>query len=409
MTQSVLIIGAGQAGAWVARTLRNEGYGGGIVLCGDEQDPPYERPPLSKEQLQAEPPCMPYLITHEEFAALQVEWIGGDAAVRIDRGARTVALASGATLAYGALVLATGGRAYLPPVPGFELDCVHTLRTLPDARRLRGRFQTGARVLVVGGGWIGLEVAAAARDAGCEVTLVEMSQRLCARSAPASLSSYLAGLHASRGVSVRLGVSVTALRPGERGGCTAVFTDANEQQADFVVVGAGLKANDELAVAAGLECQGGIVVDAHCRTSEPAIYAAGDVAVLRRPDGSLRRLESWQNAQDQGIAAAQAILGKPVHYDPVPFFWSQQYDVLMQMAGDAACAADWVVRAHDGLRQTHIALDDGGRLLFGLGINAPRDLRFLRRHIAEGTLLDRDGLADLSTPLEKVARLAVAG
>src|SRR5690606_37963632 len=220
MTQSVLIIGAGQAGAWVARTLRNEGYGGRIVLCGDEQDPPYERPPLSKEQLQAEPPCMPYLITHEEFAALQVEWIRGDAAVRIDRDARTVALASGATLAYGALVLATGGRAYLPPVPGFELDCVHTLRTLPDARRLRGRFQTGARVLVVGGGWIGLEVAAAARDAGCEVTLVEMSQRLCARSAPASLSSYLAGLHASRGVSVRLGVSVTALRPGERGGCT---------------------------------------------------------------------------------------------------------------------------------------------------------------------------------------------
>ncbi|MBO9353978.1 ferredoxin reductase [Bordetella petrii] len=409
MMQSVLIIGGGQAGAWVARTLRTEGYDGYIALCGDEQEPPYERPPLSKEQLQPEAPAMSYLITPAEFAELNIDWKPGDAATCIERGTRTVELASGARLSYDALVLATGGRAYLPPVPGFELDCVHTLRTLADARRLRDGLKAGARVLVVGGGWIGLEVAAAARAAGCNVTLAEMADRLCSRSGPAALSAYLLGLHQARGVRVRLGASVTALRAAGQGGCVAVFADGSELPADLVVVGAGLKPNDELAAAAGLECGRGILVDTYGRSSDRAIYAAGDVALLRRPDGSLRRLESWQNAQDQGMAVAHSILGKPRHYDPQPFFWSNQYDVLIQLAGDSAGARNWVVRAHDDHRQTHMALNDDGRLQFGLSINAPRDLRFLRRQIADGTRLDLDGLADLKTPLEKVSRLAVPG
>src|SRR3546814_291305 len=150
MTRSVLIIGAGQAGAWVARTQRTEGYGGQVVMCGDEHEPPYERPPLSKEQLQPGAPAMPYLITPAEFAELNIDWKPGVAAACIERDTRTVALASGARLSYDALVLATGGRAYLPPVPGFGLDCVHTLRTLADARRLRASLKAGARVLVVG-------------------------------------------------------------------------------------------------------------------------------------------------------------------------------------------------------------------------------------------------------------------
>lgn len=407
MTKSVVIIGAGQAGAWVARTLRTEGYEGRIVLCGDERDPPYERPPLSKEQLVPDAPAMPYLIAPSEFAELRIDWRGGDAATQIDRIANTVMLASGAQLTYDALVIATGGRAYLPPVPGFELDCVYTLRSLADARRLRERLRPGVRALVVGGGWIGLEVAAAARQAGCAVTLVEMAQRLCARSGPPALSAYLLDLHRARGVDVRLGVNIASLRASDRGGCVAEYADGSEQAADLVVVGAGLKPNDELAVAAGLACDRGVVVDGRCRSSDPSIYAAGDVAVLRRPDGSLRRLESWQNAQDQGMAAAHAILEKPVHYDPQPFFWSQQYDALVQSAGDPHAVCNWTMRVQDE-RQTHMALDAEGRILFGLCINAPRDLRFLRRHIAGGTLLDLTGLADLQIPLEKVPRRGAA-
>lgn len=407
MTKSVLIVGAGQAGAWVARTLRSEGYGGSIILCGDESEPPYERPPLSKEQLLPDAPAMPYLITPAEFVELKIEWCAGDAATQIDRDTRTVSLASGRLVSYDALVIATGGRAYLPPVPGFDLDCVHTLRTLADARRLRERLKPGARALVVGGGWIGLEVAAAARQAGCFVTLVEMAQRLCARSGSTVLSTYLLELHRAHGVDVRLDVAITSLRSVEQGRCVACYSDGSEQLADLVVVGAGLRPNDELAVAAGLACDRGVLVDTCCRSSDSAIYAAGDVAVLRRSDGSPRRLESWQNAQDQGMAVANAILGKPVKYDPLPFFWSQQYDVLVQCAGDPETVSNWAVRVQDEHRQTHMALDSHGRILFGLCINTPRDLRFLRRHIANGTQLDPGQLVDLQIPLEKVPSLMV--
>lgn len=382
MIDSVVIAGAGQAGAWVARTLRSEGYAGRIVMCGAEAEPPYERPPLSKEQLVPGAPGMTYLIGAEEFPELSVDWRAATSIEKIDRASRRVALSSGRWLDYGALVIATGGRAHLPPIPGFDLGCVFTLRSLGDARRLRSRLLPGSRVLVVGGGWIGLEVAATAVQAGAVVTLAEMGPSLCARSGSPALSSYLYELHASKGVNLRLNTRVVQLLGNGQDGCIAEFHDGSKHEADVVVLGAGMRPNSEIALEADLDCDGGVVVDAAGRTSDPAIYAAGDVAVLRTSDGRKLRLESWQNAQDQGIGVAQSLLGKPVQYDPVPFFWSSQYDALIQMAGNPRDATQSLVRGV-GRQRTHIGLDSSGRVVFGMCINAPRDIRMVRRSISD--------------------------
>src|SRR5690554_650850 len=403
MTKSVVIAGAGQAAAWVARTLRSEGYVGRIVMCGAEHEPPYERPPLSKEQLVSGAPDMPYLIRHDEFPELSVEWKPATSVEQIDRAAKAVVLSNAEQISYDALVIATGGRAHLPPVPGFDLDCVHTLRTLDDARRLRASIKEGRRVLVVGGGWIGLEVAATARQAGASVVLAEMAPSLCARSESPFLSSYLHALHVANGVDLRLDTRVVRLTDSGDGGCMAQFNDGSQLKADLVVVGAGLIPNDEIAVDAGLHCDRGVLVDAAGQSSDPSIYAAGDVAVLCTPDGGKLRLESWQNAQDQGIAVGLSLLGKQVPYMPQPFFWSSQYDALIQMAGTAQAATTWVTRPGQENQQIHIGLDDADRAVYAMCITAPRDLRMLRRCIADAKPLDRQRVADAAVPMAKVA------
>lgn len=407
MIESVVIAGAGQAAAWVARTLRAEGFEGSIVMCGAESEPPYERPPLSKEQLLPDRDDMAYLIRPEEFEELRVGWKAAIAVERIDRAARTVTLSSGECLDYDALVIATGGRAHLPPVPGFDLDCVHTLRTLDDARRLSASLQPGKRILVVGGGWIGLEVAAAARQAQALVTLVEMGPALCARSGSQALSSYLHALHISHGVDVRLDTCVTRLGASDDGRCVVEFQDGSRCVADSVVVGAGLVPNDEIAIEAGLECDRGVLVDAAGRSSDSAVYAAGDVAVLCTSDGHKLRLESWQNAQDQGIAVARSLMGMPTIYEPQAFFWSSQYEVLIQMAGSPQAVEEWLIRDGIGSQQTHIGLDNLGRAVFGMCINAPRDIRMLRRFIADATPLNRVRLANQAIPLAKTLETLV--
>ncbi|SFB89507.1 3-phenylpropionate/trans-cinnamate dioxygenase ferredoxin reductase subunit [Polaromonas sp. OV174] len=407
--KSVVIAGAGQAAAWVARTLRSEGFAGQLVMCGAESVPPYERPPLSKEQLVPGAADMAYLIRPEEFSALGVEWRAATHVERIDRAARAVELSSGEWLKYDALVIATGGRAHIPPIPGFDRDCVHTLRTLDDARRLRDRLLPGRRVLVVGGGWIGLEVAAAAVRRGAAVTLVEMGSNLCARSGVQDLSTYLHDLHVSNGVQVRLNTRVVRLDTHAEGSYTAEFDDGSSYVADVVVVGAGLVPNSDMAIQAGLDCDRGILVDATGRSSDPCIFAAGDVAVLRTADGRGERLESWQNAQDQGIAVAQSLMGKPTRYEPLPFFWSTQYDELIQMTGTAHGVAEWLMRpGGSGTQQTHLGLNGSGKVVFGLCINAPRDIRVLRRSIAEAASLDRSRFADSAVPLAR-AVVAAAG
>jgi 3-phenylpropionate/trans-cinnamate dioxygenase ferredoxin reductase subunit len=399
--ETVIIVGAGQAGGWAARTLRSEGFAGRVVLSGDEASPPYERPPLSKEQLQPEAPAMPYLIGEAELATLGIEWRGSASVTRIDRSTRTVVLGAGETIGYDKLILCTGGRARMPAIAGIDLPCVHSLRTLDDARRLRSLLASGKRVLVMGGGWIGLEVAASARRLGCTVTVAEAGATLCARSGSAILSGYLARLHTANGVRLRMNTSITSLEALADGGCRALCADGATLDADLVVVGIGLVQNDALARDAGLACERGVIVDYQCRTSDPFIYAAGDVTAMAAPGGSLMRLESWQNAQDQAIAAARAALGQQVHYEPLPFFWSQQYHAMVQIAG--ACSPDHQALTRDAHTDNfqYVEMGPDGQVRAAVCANSARNFRQLRQFIASGTRIDASRFMDASIPLAK--------
>lgn len=400
--ETIVIAGGGQAGAWAVRTLRNEGFGGRIVLVGEETAAPYERPPLSKEQLQPAAPEMASLVGDKELASLAVEWRRGERLVGIERGPRRVLLAGGEALGYDKLLLCTGRRPRLPEIAGIDAPCVHTLRTIEDAVRLRSSLKPEARVLVVGGGWIGLEVAAAARAAGCEVVLAETGAQLCGRTGSQPLSDFLAELHQARGVELHLRTSLATLEDASPAGCRARFTDGSARQVDVVVVGIGVVANDEPARAAGIDCDRGIVVDRQCRTSDPAIFAAGDVAVLRQEGGGMLRLESWQNAQDQGIAAARAMLEHPISYQPSPYFWSQQYDTLVQIAGACVPGATSLARSAGNSKLMVAELDREGRLLGAICANAPRDFRQLRKLVNAGARIDVARFTDPGTPLSAI-------
>lgn len=390
----IVIVGAGQAGAWAARTLRAEGYQGRIVLCGDEGEPPYERPPLSKEQLVPEPQPMPHLIGVDEMTALKIEWRGAAAARHIGRQTRTVELADGSSIPYDKLIICTGGRAVLPPIPGVGLSCVHTLRTLADARRLRAHLRQDARVLVIGGGWIGLEVAASAHGLGCAVIVVEAGPRLCGRTSVEIVSDFLARLHRSNGVEVRLGTTVMELRATRGEGCVVKLSDGAALEADVVVVGVGMVPNDALAQDAGLACDRGIIVESGCRTSDPAIFAAGDVTALRGADGVLRRLESWQNAQDQGKAAARAALSQDVDYRPLPFMWSQQFNVLLQLTGTFGQGQTTAIHTMSEEKFIYVELDEQSIPTAAVCANVPRDFRQIRAFIQGRQVLDRGRVND---------------
>jgi 3-phenylpropionate/trans-cinnamate dioxygenase ferredoxin reductase subunit len=372
MLQRVLVIGAGQAGGWAAKTLREEGFGGEIVLVGEEAHPPHERPPLSKEVLLG---LKPAESTYLWPGGLAVDFRPRLRAVAIDRSARQVALSDGARLAYDRLVITTGARVRRLDRPG-----AHYLRTIEDAAALRAALLRGGRVLVIGGGWIGLETAAAARKLGCAVTLVESAERLCARVLPPILSDYLKRLHERHGVELRLGTAATP-------------------EADTVVVGIGVVPNVELAEAAGLAIANGIAVDAFGATSDPDIYAAGDVASR---DGV--RLESWANAQNQAIAAARSLLGRPTAHDEVPWFWSDQYDVNLQLAGLPSPGQEIVQRGRSEEDRFTLFFLAGGRLAAAAAVNNGRELRIAKRLIEAGRPVDPGALADESRPLQALLR-----
>jgi 3-phenylpropionate/trans-cinnamate dioxygenase ferredoxin reductase component len=372
MAMRVVIVGAGQAGGWVAKTLLDEGFAGEVVLLGDEAHPPHERPPLSKDVLLGKkPPESTYLWP----AGLGVDFRPRTRVVRVDRAEARVVLDDGSTLGYDRLVLATGARVRRLDIPGARY-----LRTIEDSLSLYEAFSRGWRVLVVGGGWIGLEAAAAARQLGCEVTLVELATRLCSRVVPEVLSDYLLALHRLHGVDVRLGTSEPV-------------------DAETVVVGIGVTPNDELAAEAGLEAKAGILVDEYGRTSDPAIYAAGDVAVL---DGV--RLESWANAQNQAIAAAKSILGKDEPYREIPWFWSDQYDMNLQLLGLPAPHHRTVLRGSPASGKFVVFFHDNDRLASVAAINNGRDLRIAKRLMESSRTFDDAVLADESRPLQALLR-----
>jgi 3-phenylpropionate/trans-cinnamate dioxygenase ferredoxin reductase subunit len=403
LPRTIVIVGAGQAGGWAAQTLRNEGFAGRIVLVGDEPHVPHERPPLSKAVLAGEAgPGSTHLMKTGAFEALALEWRPGARVIRIDRAAKRLGLADGNALAYDKLILCTGGRARTLPIPGAGSPGVHTLRTIADALALAPVLRPGNSVVVVGGGWIGLEVAATARKRGADVVVVEAQSRLCERTVPREISEHLLGLHRSHGTRVILGAGVAGFDSGPDGRSVVTLADGRTLECDAIVVGAGLVPNDELASAAGLACDGGVIVDSRCRTSDPDILAAGDVAVAPNPWAGRRlRLESWQNAQEQGIAAARSALGLDVDYRPLPWFWSDQYAMNLQIYGIPLPTHQVVARGASASDTFMLFYLDGDVVEAALGANAAKDLRFARRLIEQRKPVDARRLADTAVPMSK--------
>jgi 3-phenylpropionate/trans-cinnamate dioxygenase ferredoxin reductase subunit len=403
-TDTIVIVGTGQAGGWAAQTLRKEGHPGRIVLIGDEPHPPYERPPLSKAVLSGDASAeSTYLIKREAFEQLALDWRPGVRVTAIDRATQRIQVSKGEPIAYDKLILCNGGRARTLQVPGSNLPGVMTLRNLQDARTLAQSLISGNRLVVVGGGWIGLEVAATARKKGMSVTVVEAMQRLCERTVPPEISAYLFTLHASHGTEVVLGAGVEKVSRAADGALAVMLSDGSELDCDTVVVGIGLIPNDELAREAGLACDGGVVVDAQCRTSDPNIFAAGDVASWHCAwAGRRMRLESWQNAQEQGIAAARSALGLEVDHQPLPWFWSDQYDTNLQIYGMPTSSHCVVERRVPGADAFILFYLDGNVVSAAVGPNSARDLRFARRLIEQRKTVDPARLADVQVPMAKV-------
>jgi 3-phenylpropionate/trans-cinnamate dioxygenase ferredoxin reductase subunit len=401
---AIVIAGGGQAGGWAAKTLRTEGYAGRIVLLGDEPHPPHERPPLSKAVLAgSSEPDVCHLFKPDALAELALECEPGERALAIDRAARTVLTDRNRRLHYDRLILAMGSRVRRLTVPGADLPGVFYLRTIADALALRERLTTNARLLVVGGGWIGLEAAATARKREATVTVLEAADRLCARAAPPELSEFLLRLHTGHGVEVRLGAGLASLRSAPGGGIVASLADGTELDADAVLIGVGIVPNVELARDAGLEVRNGIVVDDQGRTSDPDIFAAGDVT--DQPGARLGRrvrLESWQNAQDQAIVAAKAALGGDARHDPLPWFWSDQYEANIQILGLPERWPEAVRRGEPASANFSLFYLRDGAIEAVASVNAPRDLRAARRLIEQRKPVRAADLADPAVNLQKL-------
>lgn len=399
--EHVVVVGAGQAGAALVAKLRAEGYAGRLTLIGEEHAPPYQRPPLSKKYLLGEMEVERLYLRPESFYAENgIALHRDETAVAIDRADRRV-IAGGQALPYDALALCTGAvPRRLPGAIGGELPGVHVVRTLADVDAMAPAIRPGARALVVGGGYIGLEAAAVCRTAGMEVTLVEAAPRILGRVAAPETADRVRALHAARGVTIREGTGLERLTGHDRV-TGAVLSDGTEVAADLVIVGIGITPATALAEAAGLEIENGIRLDAQGRTSDPAIWAAGDCASFPWRGGRIR-LESVQNAIDQAETVARNMLGAEAPYDPTPWFWSDQYDMKLQIAGLNAGYDHVVVRPGATEASASHWYYAGDRLLAVDAMNAPRDYMVGKRLIEAGRSPDPAALADPSTDLKRL-------
>lgn len=408
MTDSVLIIGGGLAGATAAETLRSEGFDGRVIIAGEEDGAPYDRPPMSKDVLRGERAADATAL-HDEAWYLErdIEVLTGCRVQQIDRVERA-ALAGGSLIPFTVALLATGATPRALEVPGATLKGVHLLRTREHAGALAASLSPGARVVIVGGGFIGCEVAASARMLGCDVTIVEPLPTLLARVLGEGVGAAIDGLHRAEGVKVLTNTGVERFE-GDSAVRRVVTTGGPALEADVVVVGIGVTPNVDLAREAEIGCDDGILVDALCRTSAGPIYAAGDCA--RREDpitGGRLRVEHWDNAVAQGAAAARAMMGKKDPFVHVPWFWSDQYQHSIQMSGHAD-AWDRIVergdlRGGDGLAWYL----QGPHLRAVLGINRNRDVRAARSLIEFGVTPSDDELADGDFDIRAAAKAAKA-
>lgn len=352
----MVIVGAGHCGGRAAQALREAGWTGGIHLVGDEAYAPYERPPLSKDLLTGDKLAQDCALWSEQAMADLALVRHTARVVSIDPVVRSIALSNDLTLTYQSLLLATGGKVRKLTIPGGDLPEVMTLRGLDDAAALAKRLVAGHRLLVVGGGFIGLEVAASARKLGCQVDLIEGAPRLMGRAVPEPVAACALALHRAKGVRVLLGVNPLSIA-AQSTGLLVSLSDGSSIEVDTVVAGIGIEPATELAKSAGLRVARGIVVDAMLQTSHSAIYAAGDVAEFPSGlSGQLLRQETWQNAESQAFAVARNMMGRQEIYTSQPWFWSDQYDHQLQVMGEPALAVSTVARE----------LSDGGLIIFYL-------------------------------------------
>jgi 3-phenylpropionate/trans-cinnamate dioxygenase ferredoxin reductase subunit len=402
--RTFVVVGAGQAGRWLVLTLRSLGFGGRIVWFGAETYAPYDRPSLSKAVLEREVRLEHLaLIAPDKFSELDTDWRPGRSVVAIDRTAREVQSDDGTRVRYDTLFLAFGGRART--LPGLAPHPrVLTLRTWDDALALKAAVGAARRVLVLGGGWIGLEVAAAARRLDREVTVVEAAPRLCIRTVPAAVSEYLLALHQGQGAEVRLGDGVEKVLPHDAG-VKLMLASGTVLEGDLLVVGIGLVANEALAAEAGIACGNGVLTDAHGRTNDPAIYAVGDLANAERAGGHRARFESWENAERQAVAAAHAALG--LAHDPEaagpPWFWSDQYDDNLQLLGVPDDGQRIVERSVGAKRQRLWFFCEGPRVVALAAVNGGREVKIVRKWMREQRFpADLARLAEAETDINKL-------
>ena len=406
-SQTVVIVGGGAAGGQAALTLRRIGFGGKITLIGAERLTPYERPPLSKDTLTRLDAAEPVLLAEPSFFAEQgVALDLGTPVVGIEPQRHAVFLADGRAKTFDHLLIATGASVRRLDVPGETLEGVHYLRTFQDSLSIRRELEPGNTVVVIGGGLIGLEVAASARRRNARVTVVEAAKQLMCRTVPEPISDVFARKHEREGVEVRLGA-----RPVEILGTSRVagveLDDGSRLEADVVVIGIGIVPATDLAETAGLEIEDGIVVDEYCRSSVPAILAAGDCC--RQHNLGLRRLlrqEAWQSALDQGDVAAHTIAGLEKANRQVPWFWSDQYDYNLQVAGAATAVDDAVVRGNVARDDFVLFQLSNGRVVGALGVNRGKDMVMAKRLIAAGDPVDRSELVDEHIGLRRLTRRA---
>ncbi|MDR5836956.1 FAD-dependent oxidoreductase [Caballeronia sp. LZ034LL] len=401
MTQTVLIIGAGQAGARAAEALRTHGFDGRVMLVGDEAHAPYERPPLSKDVLtaQSDADCFKgWVHPAQLYADARIEWLS-DRVLQLDPQRHVAVLEQGGEVRYDHCLLTTGGRArQLPGMP----EGPHTfyLRTLDDAMRLRTRLVDARSVAVIGGGFLGLEFAASARSRGLDVSVFDSASSLLSRALPPSMAERLRLKHEDHGVRFFFDAKPLSLQAHTAG------VQVNDMPFDFCVIAIGQEPDDALARASGIATDNGISVDRHCRTSAPDVYAAGDCASFPcGPADRAVRLESWQNAQEQALVAARNIAGESVAYAPTPWFWTDQYDWNIQMLGWPGIGVEqWIERAGADGKTVLMGLRDGV-IVQALAINQGGELRALRRLVEDAMPVDPKLLSDPTVKLRQLERL----
>jgi 3-phenylpropionate/trans-cinnamate dioxygenase ferredoxin reductase component len=405
VTQRIVIAGAGHAGGRAAEALRAAGHKGAITLVGAERYPPYERPPLSKEVLAGTMPVEKTYIRQAGWWSEQgIELTLGTEATGIDRKEQRLYLKDGTALPYDALIITTGARPRILRIPGGEGPRVLYLRDIDDSLTLREKLVPDMRLVIIGAGFIGLEVAATARKRGAKVTVLELAPHVLARVAPTEIADYVAELHRRNGVEIRTGVNVTAIE--DHGSEVAIVTaDGERIPADYVAAGIGARPNTEIAQEAGLAVEDGLKVDAFGRSSDPQIFAAGDVTRHWNPIvGASIRLEAWQNAQNQAIAVAKVVAGGDKPFAEVPWFWTDQFDMNLQMAGAPPAWDRLVFRGEPAERSFTVFHLKDGKPVAVTTVNATRDMRWGRMMIERGLLVDPALLADKNVKLQDLCR-----